>query len=396
MRVSAFIANLIAGPARRGIPEPRQDFVAAFRHAGRVQVVERLTPVVAQDDQVGAPQDGQVMRNRGLGQDEVLSELTDTHLTVAQQRQDTLARLVRHRLQESVEVTTRYFAHERYPTIYEAKQPIPSVGLNDEARHNGRAGECLLLQTTGASMSLLTISTLTLLIFAAAALYASVGHAGASGYLAAMALFDLAPETMRPTALALNILVAAVATVKFHRAGYFSWPAFWPFALASVPLAFVGGTLSLPGSLYRPLVALVLLYAAYRLLAAKPAAATPARRIPLWAGLAAGAGIGLLSGLTGVGGGIFLSPLLLLMNWAEPRSTSGVSAAFILVNSTAGLLGQVPSLAALPGAIPLWALAAVAGGWIGAEYGSRRLGNTLIQRLLAVVLIIAGLKMAFT
>jgi hypothetical protein len=243
----------------------------------------------------------------------------------------------------------------------------------------------------------LTISTLTLLIFAAAALYASVGHAGASGYLAAMALFGLAPELMRPTALVLNILVAAVATVKFYRAGCFSWPAFWPFALASVPLAFVGGRLSLPGSLYKPLVALILLYAAYRLLAAKPGSAPPAAKpIPLWAGLAAGAGIGLLSGLTGVGGGIFLSPLLLFMNWAEPRPTSGVSAAFILVNSIAGLLGQLPSLSDLPTASPLWALAAVAGGWIGAEYGSRRLGNPLIRRVLAVVLVIAGLKMAFT
>jgi uncharacterized membrane protein YfcA len=245
-------------------------------------------------------------------------------------------------------------------------------------------------------MNFLNISTLALLIFAAATLYASVGHAGASAYLAAMALFSLPPELMRPTALSLNILVAAIATVKFYRAGHFSWPVFWPFALASVPLAFVGGMLSLPGSLYKPLVALVLLYAAYRLLVVNANATPPATKpVPLWAGLVAGAGIGLLSGLTGVGGGIFLSPLLLFMNWAEPRPTSGVAAAFILVNSIAGLLGQLPSLALLPTAIPLWALAAVTGGWIGAEYGSRRLSNPLIRRLLAVVLVIAGLKMAF-
>ncbi|MBL8055817.1 MAG: sulfite exporter TauE/SafE family protein, partial [Anaerolineales bacterium] len=168
-------------------------------------------------------------------------------------------------------------------------------------------------------------------------------------------------------------------------------------ALTSVPLAFVGGRLVLPGPLYKPLVALILLYAAYRLLAAKPEAAAPATKpIPWWAGLTAGAGIGLLSGLTGVGGGIFLSPLLLFMRWAEPRSASGVAAAFILVNSIAGLLGQLASLAALPSASLLWAIAAVAGGWIGAEFGSRRLHNPWIPRVLAVVLVIAGLKMAFT
>ncbi|MDW8326835.1 MAG: sulfite exporter TauE/SafE family protein [Anaerolineales bacterium] len=246
-------------------------------------------------------------------------------------------------------------------------------------------------------MSLLSVSALALMIFAAAILYASVGHAGASAYLAAMALFSLPPELMRPTALTLNILVAAIATVKFYRAGHFSWSLFWPFALASVPLAFLGGMLSLPGWLYKPLVGLVLLYAAYRLLATDSGTTPlPTKPVPLWAGLAAGAGIGLLSGLTGVGGGIFLSPLLLFMNWAEPRPTSGIAAAFILANSTAGLLGQLSSLALLPTAIPLWALAAVTGGWIGAEYGSRRLGNPPIRRLLAVVLIIAGLKMVFT
>ncbi|MCS6910569.1 MAG: sulfite exporter TauE/SafE family protein [Anaerolineales bacterium] len=246
-------------------------------------------------------------------------------------------------------------------------------------------------------MDSLSVSALALMIFAAAILYASVGHAGASAYLAAMALFSLPPELMRPTALTLNILVAAIATVKFYRAGHFSWPLFWPFALTSVPLAFLGGMLSLPGSLYKPLVGLVLLYAAYRLLATNAGTTpSPTKPIPLWAALAAGAGIGLLSGLTGVGGGIFLSPLLLFMNWAEPRPTSGIAAAFILANSTAGLLGQLSSLALLPAAIPLWALAAVTGGWIGAEYGSRRLGNPPIRRLLAVVLVIAGLKMAFT
>jgi hypothetical protein len=234
------------------------------------------------------------------------------------------------------------------------------------------------------------------LILAAALLYSSVGHAGASGYLAAMALFGIAPSVMRPTALALNILVAAIATLKFYRAGCFAWPVFWPFAVTSIPFAFLGGGLSLPSSVYKIVVGLVLLYAAYRLFRIAPTALSPdLRPLPARVALGAGAAIGLLSGLTGVGGGIFLSPLLLFMGWAETRQTSGVSAAFILVNSIAGLLGQWSGLASLPDSLPLWATAAFIGGWIGAEYGSRRLGRVAIRRLLAVVLVLAGLKMIF-
>ena len=234
------------------------------------------------------------------------------------------------------------------------------------------------------------------LIFAAALLYSSVGHAGASGYLAAMALLGVAPGIMKSTALTLNILVAIIATVKFYRAGYFSWAVFAPFAIASVPFAFIGGAITLPTTLYRPVVGLVLLYAAYRLFLTAGAASYRTTPLPRWAAFVAGMGIGLLSGLTGVGGGIFLSPLLLFTGWATTRETAGVSAAFILVNSVAGLLGNFTSLGALPGALPIWALAATSGGWIGATYGSRRLASRTIRRLLAVVLVIAGLKMIAT
>jgi len=245
-------------------------------------------------------------------------------------------------------------------------------------------------------LTLTTVSLLTVLILAAAMLYSSVGHAGASAYLAAMALFNVAPDVMKPTALALNIVVATIATIKFYQADCFSWPVFWPFALTSIPFSFIGGALVLPGSLYKPVVGAVLLYAAYWLLVAKPAAVADVRSTPLWAALAAGAVIGLLSGLTGVGGGIFLSPLLLFMGWAKTKQTSGVSAAFILVNSIAGLLGHSSSVASLPGVIPVWAMAAVLGGWMGAEFGSKRIGNTTVRRLLAIVLVIAGLKMILT
>ncbi|HYG08959.1 MAG TPA: sulfite exporter TauE/SafE family protein [Pyrinomonadaceae bacterium] len=248
-------------------------------------------------------------------------------------------------------------------------------------------------------MNTTDIIILSLLIFAAAALYSSVGHAGASGYLAAMALFGLAPAAMKPAALCLNILVATIATFRFARAGCFHWPLFWPFAVASIPLAFVGGALTLPTTIYKQIVGLTLLYAAVRLFlftrAKTAAAATATGNVPLAPSLLLGGLIGFLSGLTGVGGGIFLSPLLLLMGWADTRRTAGVSAAFILVNSIAGLSGNLTNLQTLPAALPYFALAAVVGGVIGAEFGSRRLASVTIRRLLAVVLVVAGVKMIF-
>ena len=244
-------------------------------------------------------------------------------------------------------------------------------------------------------MELQTTIALTGLIFLAAALYSSVGHAGASGYLAAMALFGLAPAVMKPTALTLNILVAVIATTKFYRAGCFSWKLFAPFAISSVPFAFIGGAISLPGYLYKPVVGLVLLYSAYRLVAGKGIKAEVTHP-PLLPVAASGAGIGLLSGLTGVGGGIFLSPLLLFAGWAETRQASGVAAAFILVNSAAALLGHYSAVSHLPAEVVAWAPAAILGGWIGAQYGSKRLPAPIILNLLAAVLLVAGLKMLFT
>lgn len=237
---------------------------------------------------------------------------------------------------------------------------------------------------------------LATLILAAALLYSSVGHGGASGYLAAMALFGVAPAVMKPTALALNVLVSLIAFVRFYRVGAFSWNLFLPLILASVPMAYLGGTLTLPAEYYRPVVGLVLLYAAWRFFVTARsedyALSVPSRPILL----GTGAALGLLSGLTGVGGGIFLSPLLLYLRWAPLKTISGISAAFILCNSLAGLAGVLSKGATLPPALSLWAAAAVIGGLVGAEYGSRRLGNTMIQKLLAGVLVIAGLKMVFS
>ncbi len=232
------------------------------------------------------------------------------------------------------------------------------------------------------------------LFFLGAALYSSVGHGGASSYLAVMGLFSFSPAVMKPTALALNVLVAAVATIKFYRAGLFRWQLFWPFAVASIPAAFVGGATMLPARWYKILVGVVLLYAAVWMFRSslKPPT-TESHAPPLWAAILSGLFIGFLSGLTGVGGGIFLSPLLLYMGWAETRATSAVAAPFILVNSVAGLLGHFSSVAQLPANIPIWGVAVLIGGWIGATYGSRRAPTAVLRQLLSLVLIVAGLKL---
>jgi hypothetical protein len=229
-------------------------------------------------------------------------------------------------------------------------------------------------------------------VLAIAFLYSSVGHAGASGYLAVMSLFGLAPEVVKPTALALNILVACLASWQFWRAGHFSWAQFWPFALLSVPFAFVGGYVSLPAKAFRVLVGLVLLASAARLLMRPPADVKKADP-PRPASLAIGGGIGLLAGLTGTGGGIFLTPILLFNRWARVRSAAALSAFFILLNSTAGLLGHLGSTQTFPA--PALALLAAAGigGAAGSYLGSHRFEPTVIKRLLALVLLIAGGKL---
>ena len=242
---------------------------------------------------------------------------------------------------------------------------------------------------------------LTVLIFLVALLYSSVGHAGATGYLAAMALVGLAPQVMKPSALVLNIFVATIGTVSFYRAGCFSRQLFFPLALDSIPMAFVGGSSSLPAPLYNKVVGVILLLAAVRLVLPQPptrvaSMGAPARRIWLLVGPVCGALIGWLAGLTGTGGGVFLTPLLLLAGWADPRRAAGVSVAFILVNSIAGLLGHLSRVDSLPAPLVYWLLAAVVGGTIGSGLGSKRLGNVTIRRLLSLVILIAGLKLLTT
>lgn len=234
--------------------------------------------------------------------------------------------------------------------------------------------------------------------FVVSALYSTVGHAGASGYLAVMALAGLAPDVMRPTALALNILVAAITVWRFHRAGYVLWRALWPFLLGSVPMAAVGGSIDLPRSGYYAAVGLVLLassaYLLWRAVArfSIPEGTWHERRLP---SVGIGAGIGLLSGLTGVGGGIFLSPVILIMQWAGPRTTGGISAPFILVNSCIALAANALAVQRIPPEIPWLAAAALAGGLVGTWLGLQKLGQRGLLLTLAAVMTLAGLKLFY-
>jgi uncharacterized protein len=230
-------------------------------------------------------------------------------------------------------------------------------------------------------------------MFLGAVLYTSVGHAGASAYLALMALFGVPAAVMRPTALVLNILVSSLTSFRYRSAGLFRWRTLWPFLLGALPLALLGGSLQLPGHWYRPLVGAVLWLAAARLLWPRPikAAAEPKDPPVLLAALI-GAGIGLLAGLTGTGGGIFLSPVLLFLGWSNPKTASGVVAVFILCNSLAGLGGNIASVQSLPANLPLFAGSVIAGALVGTTFGIK-FNNAYVLRALGLVEVVAGFKL---
>lgn len=231
-------------------------------------------------------------------------------------------------------------------------------------------------------------------IFTVALLYSSVGHAGASGYIAVLTLCGVAVGTIRPTALALNILVAAIATFQFWRAGHFRWSLFWPFVLLSAPAAFLGGWVQMPAHYLKLLLGVVLWLSALRLLLRR---VDPADPVPpgLPAALATGAGIGFLSGLTGTGGGIFLTPLLVFCRWAKLREAAAISAPFILANSIFGLAGYARGMGTVPDLAWPLAVVAAAGGLLGSRFGSRHAPVRIISLLLAAVLVLAGAKLLF-
>jgi uncharacterized membrane protein YfcA len=242
-----------------------------------------------------------------------------------------------------------------------------------------------------------TVIALCLLFALGAALYSSVGHGGASAYIAAMALFSVAPETMKPTALALNLLVAGYGTWRYWSRGFGNWKLVLAFALTATPAAFIGGGIHLPAIYYKPLVGILLWAAAARLLWQPRHLAERETKTPrLCLTLPAGAILGLLAGLTGTGGGIFLSPLIILNAWEEPRRTSGVVAAFILLNSIAGLAGNVSSVGHLPRELPVFLAAVGAGALVGTWLGVERLPRPWLLRTLGAVLTVAGAKLLFT
>ena len=251
-------------------------------------------------------------------------------------------------------------------------------------------GRARMLHVSAENLVLLSAAVMVV-----AFLYSSVGHAGASGYIAVMALAGLSPAFIKPTALALNILVACLSSWQFYRAGHFSWRLLWPFAALGMPLAFLGGALHLPVRWFNVLLGAVLLYSAARFLLPATAEAEP-REPGLPVALGVGAGLGFVSGLAGVGGGIFLTPLLIMMRWARTKTASAVSAVFILLNSIAGLAGTVASTGLLPSLTMPLGLAVVIGGGAGSYLGSHRFSVPVIKRLLAGVLAIAAVKLVFT
>lgn len=230
-----------------------------------------------------------------------------------------------------------------------------------------------------------------------ATLYASVGHGGASGYLAVLAITGYPPETVRATALGLNIVVASIALLRFSRRAGLRLDLLLPFAASAVPCAFIAGRFwSLDEHAYRVAIALVLLFAAWRLAIKPKDTAERPRKPPLPVALAIGAVIGLASGLIGVGGGIFLSPLLILLHWATAKQAAGVAAAFVLLSSIAGLAGlylQLGTLPLDPGEFTMFAASVAVGGFIGAELGSGRFNTLLLRRALGVVLVVAAIKL---
>ena len=234
------------------------------------------------------------------------------------------------------------------------------------------------------------------LLFVIAFLYASVGHGGASGYLALMAIFSIAPAVMKPTALLLNLFVSAVSFIQFYRGGHFKWKIFLPLALASVPMAFLGGLITIDGTIYKNMLGFLLIIPIIRFLFFANIKVEEIKKSNIALSVLIGAVIGFLSGLIGIGGGIILSPVLLLLKWTDQKQTAAISAAFIFVNSLSGLAGQLTKgIHFSPDMIAYVAIAFVA-GLCGAYFGSLRFKQTILKNILALVLMLAAYKLVFT
>ncbi len=236
-----------------------------------------------------------------------------------------------------------------------------------------------------------------MLLFLVALLYASVGHGGASGYLALMSIYGISLQTSRPIALVLNCLVSLIAFIQFKRHQFFDWRLFISLAIVSIPCAYLGGLIDLDPTIYKQLLGFVLLFTSIRLVIQFNSSSEKEMIVaPLTYLFMAGAFIGFISGLLGIGGGIFLSPLLIFTRWADAKRTAGISALFILVNSIAGLLAQSQKGIVLNSSMSLMIGLALLGGIIGSYLGSKKLTPSLIKKLLGIALLIASLKLIFT
>ena len=227
-------------------------------------------------------------------------------------------------------------------------------------------------------------------------LYASVGHGGASGYLALMSLFSFAPETMKPTALLLNLFVASISFYYYYKAGHFNKKLFLSFAITSIPFAFLGGIIEIDASLYKKILAILLVFAILKMLNVFGTENTSIKKVKLWQGLTLGAIIGFFSGLIGIGGGIILTPIILLLHWGNMKEAAAVSALFIFVNSAAGLVGQLSTGVSIESSSFLLVAIAILGAILGSYYGSRKINNKHLKHILAFVLFIACIKLVFT
>lgn len=223
--------------------------------------------------------------------------------------------------------------------------------------------------------------------------YASVGHGGASGYLALMSLFSFAPDTMKPTALLLNLFVAGIASYHYYKAGYFNKKLFLSFAVASIPLAFLGGMIEVDASIYKKILGVLLIFAILKMLNIFGKESTLIKDLKLWQGIIVGAAIGFFSGLIGIGGGIILTPVILLLHWGKMKEAAAVSALFIWVNSAAGLMGQFTSGYSFSGQTFVLVAIALIGGFFGSYFGSKKINNQLLRYMLALVLTIASVKL---
>ncbi len=246
-----------------------------------------------------------------------------------------------------------------------------------------------MLQTENISLFILMLPIVSFL-------YASVGHGGASGYLALMALFSFAPETMKPTALLLNLFVAGISFYYYYKEGYFNKKLFLSFAITSIPLAFLGGTIEIDASIYKKILAILLVFAILKMLNVFGKEKEEIKNVKLWQGLLVGGIIGFFSGLIGIGGGIILTPIILLLHWGNMKEAAAVSALFIWVNSAAGLVGQISSGVTIEKESFILVAIALIGGVAGGYLGSKKINNQKLRYILAFVLVIACVKLFFT